>query len=358
MTMRVIDLREDPRTPIDCCAAASGKVPFSDASETTMTHVDGAAASLLAPAGDVLSALLNAALAYAADANAASTQKAYKRDAEAFARWCTAKGLASLPADPATVGVYLAHLADAGRKVTTIERALAAIAVWQRSHGHAWPKGHPAVRDVMRGIRRRVGVAPTCKAPIVGNELARMVAVLGVDLAGTRDRALLTLGWFGAFRRSELVALDVGDVRFVSEGAILTLRRSKTDQEGRGAEKGIPFATSVAACPVRALRAWLDAARLTDGPLFRAVDRFGRVSGKRMADRTVARIVQRVAQVAGISTDVAGHSLRAGFATTAAAGGKDLDAIMRQTGHRSERVARGYIRHGTLFTANAAMGLL
>lgn len=339
----------------DCRGAASDNVPFSD---TMGTHLDAAPASLVSPAGDDLPTLFKAAIGYAADASAPSTRKAYKRDAEAFARWCTAKGLAPLPADPASVGVYLAHLADLGRRVTTIERALAAIAAWQRAHGHAWPKGHPAVRDVMRGIRRRVGVAPACKAPIVGTDLARMVAVLGIDLAGIRDRALLTLGWFGALRRSELVALDVNDVRFVSEGAIVTLRRSKTDQEGRGAERGIPFASNVAACPVRALRAWLDAARLTDGPLFHAVDRYGRASEQRMADRTVARIVQRVAQLAGISADVAGHSLRAGFATTAAADGKDLDAIMRQTGHRSERVARGYIRHATLFTVNAATGLL
>lgn len=323
-----------------------------------MTH-DATALALRSPTTlDALGVLADAAAGYLADASAASTRKAYKRDVEAFSRWCRASGLVALPAEPVTVGLYLAHLAESGRKVSTIDRALSAIASLHRTLGHSWAKGHPAVRDVMRGIRRRLGAAPKRKAPVMGDALARMVGTLGVDAAGLRDRTLLTLGWFGAFRRSELVALDVADVRFVADGAIVTLRRSKTDQEGRGAEKGLPFAGNPAVCPVRALRAWLDTACAAEGPLFRAVDRHGNVSSERMADRSVARIVQRAAAAAGIDADVAGHSLRAGFATTAAAKGKSLDAIMRQTGHKSERVARSYIRHETLFTDNAAAGLV
>jgi integrase len=174
-----------------------------------------------------------------------------------------------------------------------------------------------------------------------------------------RDRALVTLGWLGAFRRSELVALDVGDVRFTDEGLIVRLATSKTDQEGQGVEKGIPYAGNPATCPVRSLRAWLEAARLESGPLFRPVTRHGQLGERRLSDRAVALVVKRLAARAGLEPAVfAGHSLRAGFATTAAQRGKSLDAIMRQTGHKSERVARGYIRHATLFTDNAATGLL
>lgn len=304
-----------------------------------------------------LGELAEAALGYLAAGKAPSTRRAYARDAAAFASWCESKGLEAMPASPATVGLYLAALAEEGRKVSTIERALAAIGAEQRAAGHGWPKGHPAIAGVMKGIRRSLGVAPSRKAPVMGDELARLVGTLGVDLAGLRDRALLTLGWFGAFRRSELVGLDVAAVRFTTEGVVVTVARSKTDQEGHGIEKGIPYAGNVAVCPVRSLRAWLDAAGIEGGPLFRGVDRHGNVSSARMSDRTVARIVQRSAKDAGLEASVAGHSLRAGFATTAAARGKGLDAIMRQTGHRSERVARIYIRHANLFTDNAAAGL-
>lgn len=328
--------------------------PRSSSSPSTALALGEPAAAPLARLGD----LAEIAFGYVAASKADATRRAYRRDAAAFAAWAQAQGLEVAPATPATVGLYLAHLAEQGRKVTTIERALAGIADDQRSRGFGWPKGHPAIRGVMGGIRRKLGTAPTKKAPVVGDELAQLVGVLGVDLSGLRDRALLTLGWFGAFRRSEVVGLDVRDVRFVAEGLLVTLRRSKTDQEGAGMEKGIPYAGNPALCPVRALRAWLDAASIADGPLFRAVDRHGNVSGERLSDRTVARVVQRTAELAGVDADVAGHSLRSGFATTAAAKGKSLDAIMKQTGHRSERVARGYIRHATLFTNNAAAGLV
>lgn len=338
----------------------SDNVPFSDI--RNRDHMTSTARTLASVPSSSLStelgALADAATGYLEASRADATRTAYARDVATFAAWCSSKGLASMPAEPSTVGLYLASLAEAGRKVSTIERALAAIGGAQRDAGHAWPKGHPAIRLVMKGIRRKVGVAPAKKAPVMGDELGQLVDTLGEDVAGLRDRALLALGWFGAFRRSELVALDVADVRFVSEGLIVSLRRSKTDQEGHGTEKGIPFAGNPAVCPVRALRAWLDAASVEAGPLFRAVDRHGNVAGERLSDRTVARIVQRAAKDAGLASDVAGHSLRAGFMTTAAAKGRSLEAIMRQSGHRSERVARGYIRHATLFTANAAAGLV
>jgi integrase len=197
------------------------------------------------------------------------------------------------------------------------------------------------------------------KAALDDEDLAAMVAMLGDELVGRRDRAILTLGWLGAFRRSELVALQVGDVMKTAEGLLVRVRRAKGDQEGRGGEKGIPYASRASLCPVRALEAWLGAAGIAAGPIFRAVDRGGRVHSSALSDRSVARIVQRVAAAAGRDpATVAGHSLRAGFITTAARHGKRLDEIMRQTHQKSERTVRGYIRSMGAFENNAAMGLV
>jgi site-specific recombinase XerD len=315
--------------------------------------------ALALPSPTSLSSLVDRAKEYAADARASSTQHAYAADFAAFETWCAVQGLASMPATPAVVAVYLAKLADNGRKVATIERALTGIVHAHRSRGFDWPRAHPAIANVMAGIRRRIGTAPSQKAPVVDELLGAMLATLNEDLRGLRDRALLTLGWSGAFRRSELVALTVDDVARSSEGLIVTLRRSKGDQEGRGAHKGIPYASRAALCPVRSLAGWLERASISEGPLFRYIDRHGHVHPEALHDRSVARIVQRTAQRAGIDPlTVGGHSLRAGFATTAAKRGKSLDAIMRQTLHKSERVARSYIRHAKLFDDNAATGLL
>jgi site-specific recombinase XerD len=314
---------------------------------------------IVLPSPADLASLVERAKEYAADARASSTRKAYESDFRAFEQWCAAQGLVTMPASPAAVAVYLTHLADSGRKVATIERALTGIVHAHRSSGVEWPRAHPAIATVMAGIRRRLGTAPTQKSPVIDELLAAMLATLDANLRGLRDRALLTLGWSGAFRRSELVALTVGDIARSSEGLIVTVRRSKSDQEGRGTEKGIPYASRAALCPVRSLDAWLVAAAITEGPLFRYIDRHGRVHAEALSDRSVARIVQRTAERTGLDpATVGGHSLRAGFATTAAKRGKSLDAIMRQTLHKSERVARSYIRHAQLFDDNAAVGLL
>jgi integrase len=153
-------------------------------------------------------------------------------------------------------------------------------------------------------------------------ELRRVLAALPATLHGARDRALLLVGWAGAFRRSALVSLDVADLLFTpAEGVAVTLRRDKTDQERRGRVLAIPFGSSAEVCPVRSVRAWLDVAGVSEGPIFRAVDRHGRVGAARLSDRAVALVVQNVA--AAIDLDAAtfaGHSLRAGFATSAARG--------------------------------------
>jgi integrase len=205
----------------------------------------------------------------------------------------------------------------------------------------------------MAGIRRVKSTAPRQKKPVLVADLARMLAALPGDLGGVRDRALLLVGFAGAFRRSELVALDWADVEFAKEGLVLRIRRSKTDPEGQGRKIAIPYGRSDL-CPVRALAAWRDQAAGDAGPVFRPVDRHGNVGRTRLSDRAVARVVQRACRSCGMEgEEFAGHSLRAGFATAAAAGGASERAIMRQTGHRSLPTLRRYIREGSLFTENA-----
>jgi len=305
------------------------------------------AALVPAPRTD-LAAVVESARRYASKNIADATRRAYASDWKAFEAWCHTKRLTSLPSPPAVIAVYLAALADQGRKVSTIERALAGIAWGQQQGGADWRKGHPQIVEVMKGIRRQLGTARAKKAPVEDEALTRMVEALTVLPAETalRDRAVLTLGWFGAFRRSELAALHVDDVEFVSKGMDVHIRRSKTDQEGRGRIVSILYASTPSVCAVRTLREWIKVTKPKDS-LFD------------IGSRTVARIVQRTAEAVGLDPErFGGHSLRAGFATTASRKGKSLDAIMRQTGHKTEKVAREYIRHGSRFDNNATDGIL
>jgi integrase len=291
---------------------------------------------------------------YLEQSKAANTRRAYAADWRTFTGWCDQHGLSALPAAPETVALYLT--AHAGlRKASTLQRRLVAIA-----HAHAAadvesPTRSAAVHAVWAGIRRQHGTAQGGKAPALIDELRQMVATLGGDRRGQRDRALLLVGFAGAFRRGELVALDVADVTFSELGLIVTVRRSKTDQEAQGRQVGIPTGQPVATCPLRALGDWLAESGIADGPLFRPVDRGGHVGDAWLSDRAVARIVQRTAQACGLDPKrYAGHSLRAGLATSAAAAGVEERDIMRQTGHRSVAIMRCYVRDGQLFRANAA----
>jgi integrase len=301
--------------------------------------------------------LVERARDYAASARAESTRRAYRSDWRAFSSWCQAQGLEALPAAPETVALYLTSRA-AACKASTITRALAAISEAHRAAGVASPRGSGPVKAVLQGIRRQKGTAPAQKDPISTGEIKAMIAELPEGLLGLRDRALLLVGFAGAFRRSELVGLAVEDVIHVEDGMEILLRRSKTDQEGQGRKVGIPFGSGPAACPVRALRAWLEAAGISSGPIFHHVDRHGHVNGQ-LSPAAVALVVKRAASAAGIEASrVAGHSLRAGLATAAAKAGKSERAIMAQTGHKSSAMVRRYIRDADLFSENAAAGLL
>lgn len=294
-----------------------------------------------------------------ADATAPATRRAYAADWADFASWCAEFGLASLPAEPATVARYAAALDARGLKVATIRRRLAAITVAHRARDLEPPARALVVRKVMTGITRRQGAAQDAKAPVLPDDLRAMVAELDDSPRGLRDKALLLLGFAGAFRRSELVALQVEDLQLRREGLVVTIRRSKTDQEGAGVQLGIPKGRDRGLCPVRAVDAWLKAAQLAEGPLFRPIDRHGRIKPKALDALEVWRLVKRLAEAVGLDpADYGGHSLRAGLATAAAAAGAEERDIMRQTRHKSERMVRKYIRGARLFERNAADGLL
>ncbi|WP_238293075.1 site-specific integrase [Methylobacterium longum] len=298
--------------------------------------------------------------AYQQASKADSTVRAYRSDVRVFQAWCERYGFRSLPASPEAVAGFLAHEAEAGRSASTIGRRLAAISYGHKLAKAADPTDDEDVRATMKGIRRRIGTAPTQKAAATVDVLQMLLARTPDILTGKRDRALLALGFAGAFRRSELVALDVEDLREDPEGLRVLVKRSKVDQEGRGFEKAIPHGRFVR--PVALVREWLDAARISAGPVFRPVSRSGNVrqgDGVRLTDRSVANILQGYCAAAGLDASTFGaHSLRAGYITTAAERGADLARIMDQSGHRDPRTVVGYIRRANAFKGHSGSGFL
>lgn len=294
------------------------------------------------------------AAAYAVNAKSPATQDAYRSDWADFVIWCGSRGYMDLPASPQTVAAYLAALADVA-KATTVQRRLAAIRYAHLISGHPTPTTDPYVREVMDGIRRAKGMRPRQAHAATLDPLRAMLATLPDDLSGLRDRALLLVGFAGGFRRAALCALDRADITFVPEGMDLVIRKDKTDQAGQGRELSITYGKHRDTCPVRALRAWLDAAGINTGPIFRGVAKGGKtVRTGRLDPGSVARIIKRAAARAGLldADDFSGHSLRSGLATEAARSGATDNAIMDQTGHTDVRSVKRYIRRGRRFTDN------
>jgi site-specific recombinase XerD len=318
------------------------------ADSTALVRVPAPASSALAPAAA-------RAEEYFRAAQAENTRRAYASDWRHFSAWCRAAGQGSLPAAPETLVLYLSTLAETA-KVSTLTRRISAISQAHQAAGVETPTAHLAVRKLMAGIRRQKGTAQIGKRPLAAADLRGMLAPLDSRrILDVRNRALLLAGFAGAFRRSELVNLDITDVEFNREGLIVNIRRSKTDQEGQGRRVGIPYGSNPATCPVQALEAWLAVLGADGGPLFRGINRHGHLAGRRLTPQSVALIIKRLAAQAGMEVkDLAGHSLRAGLATAAAAAGVSERAIMAQTGHRSLATLRKYIREGSLFLENAA----
>ena len=261
-----------------------------------------------------------------------------------------------MPATPQTVALYLTDRA-ATLKTSSLARRLTTINRAHQVAGYPSPAAmqHAIVSEVWKGIRRTKGTAQVGKKPFLTSDLRRILAALPADLRGVRDRALLLAGFAGGFRRSELAALQIEDLEATAEGIVVRLRRSKTDPEGQGRMVALPYGSDPKTCPVHALQAWMEAAGLTAGPLFRAIDRRGAVSKRGFNPDSIGYLVKHAAAGAGFETaDYAGHSLRAGLATQAAMNGAGELAIMKQTGHRSLATVRKYIREGSMFRDNAA----
>lgn len=289
-----------------------------------------------------------------------NTRRAYASAWQAFEAWCIERGAQPLPASGSTVSLYLSHLASLGRKPSTIDVVLAAIAKAHETGGHPSPRHEPIVREMRSGIRRQLGVRPReAKALERPELLAVLGGIDGGEIIDLRDRALLLVGWCSALRRSSLVALDVDHLEWRDEGLVLRVGREKQDQEGQGREIPIPFSRRSDRCPVRALQAWLEEAGITAGPVFCSVSRWGHL-GARLDAGDVARIIKRRAEDVGADGVelLSGHSLRAGFATTAIKAGRPTALVMKQTGHKSAAVFERYVRTAELFDAPAGAGLL
>jgi integrase len=290
---------------------------------------------------------------YASAAIARSTLRTYAAYWEQYQRWCADNALSALPADGGTVALYIAWRART-HAPSTIAAELAAIASAHKAAGAEDPTKDQRVKTVLRGIRRTKGVRPAKKAPLVVEALRSVLDQLDDSTRGRRDRCMLLVGWTGALRRSEIVAIDHEDLALVPEGLILTIRRSKTDRYGQGDTIGLPKHKDARYDVVRAYLGWVECSGAHSGPVFRPIEKHGYVVNRRINDRSVALLVKRVAKRAGLAGDYSGHSLRAGLATSAAAAGAGEAAIMRQTRHQSVTIMRGYIRPASVWLDNAA----
>lgn len=315
----------------------------------------------LTPLKNTASELLNLAEAaqhYLEQSLSVATRKAYASDFKIFTAWCAARGMSSLPAAPETVAGFLADQADGGHAASTLNRRLAAIQYAHQAAGHASPTAHKGVAATLKGIRRTHGAAPAKKHAATADLVKEMVRRCPDTLTGRRDRALLLLGFAGAFRRSELVALNVHDLAFVDAGLRIVIRKSKTDQEGVGQSIAIPHG-SVLFCPVKAVQAWLATAGIKAGPIFRAVGKGSRIGQTALSDKSVANRVKHYAGQVGLdAADFAAHSLRAGFVTCAAEAGASIFKLAEVSRHRSTDVLAGYVRSANLFKDHAGADLL
>lgn len=280
-----------------------------------------------------------------------NSRRAYRSDLSHFLKWG-----GTIPASPEQVATYIAAHADL-HAVATLSRRLVSIGKAHTAQCLPTPTDTELVKATLRGIRRTHGSAQRQVAPAVKEDVLAMVAAL-TGTKGTRDRALLLIGFAGAFRRSELVSLTVGDIEQAQQGLIVTLQRSKTDQEGRGRKVAIPFARG-AVCPVLALQQWIAVAGITEGQIFRGVNRHGQIADAAITPQAVALVVKECARAVGLNAaNYSGHSLRAGLVTSASQLGVSSWKIRQQTGHKSDAMLSRYIRDAGLFVSNASGAVL
>ena len=278
------------------------------------------------------------------NSKANNTLRAYQSDYRDFSLFCSKNGLSSMPTQPKIVALYITHLSKFS-KFSTLKRRIASISVIHKLKGHYLDTKHPIIMENLHGIKRILGSRQKAKKPLLINNLKKIIKAIDEEKKERdRDRALILIGFAGGFRRSELVNILKEDVELVDEGVKILIKKSKTDQSGEGSIKAIPYFQNQEFCPVIALKKYM------------SLKKFNSNSEKifKLSDKSVALIIKKYAQIAGLDpTKYAGHSLRSGFATTAAEFGAEERNIMTMTGHKTTQMVRRYIQEANLFKNNA-----
>tara|TARA_E500000178_G_scaffold233830_1_gene230292 strand:- start:1322 stop:2236 length:915 start_codon:yes stop_codon:yes gene_type:complete len=279
------------------------------------------------------------------NSKASNTLRAYQADFRDFSNFCSQNGFKEMPANPKILSLYLTQLSSTS-KYSTLKRRIASIGILHKLKGHYLDTKHPIIVENLMGIKRKFGINQKGKKPLLINDLKLIINVLD-NIKGNinkrlRDKAILLIGFSGGFRRSELVNIDYEDLEFVTEGVKIFIKRSKTDQSGEGSIKAIPYFENEIYCPVKTLKNWLNEEKIKTGKIFN------------VSDKTIALIIKKYSNLAGFdSNKYAGHSLRSGFATSAAEAGAEERSIMNMTGHKSTEMVRRYIKEANLFKNNA-----
>ena len=292
------------------------------------------------------------------NSKAINTVRAYKSDFKDFGLFCVKNNLKNLPSDPKIVSLYLTHLSTKDIKLSTIKRRLVSIGVIHKMKGHYLDTKHPVIVENLMGIKRRKGTVQKGKKPILISVLRQILKAIDEqkveDIKKLRDKSIILIGFSGGFRRNEIVSLDYEDLDFVYEGLKITIKRSKTDQFGEGSVKALPYFEEGLYCPVTILKRWLNVSKIKKGALFRRFSKGSKLTEYRLTDQTIALLIKDYLTMAGIeSKNYSGHSLRSGFATTAAESGAEERSIMAMTGHKSTEMVRRYIKEANLFKNNA-----
>jgi site-specific recombinase XerD len=289
---------------------------------------------------------------------ASNTIRAYKSDFNNFSLFCAQNGFNSLPSEPKIVSLYLTHLSTKESKMSTLKRRLVSIGGVHKLKGHYLDTKHPSIIDNIMGIKRRKGSIQKAKKPILISNLKNIINVIDQqdkeEIKKSRDRSKILKGLTVVFRRNEIVTKDYDDLDFVPEGLKVNIKRSKTDQFGEGFTKALPYFDSTKYCPVVSLKKWIKISKINSGPIFRRFVKGSKLSEHRLTDQTVALLIKEYLNLTGIdSKNYSGHSLRSGFATSAAESGAEERSIMTMTGHKSTEMVRRYIKEANLFKNNA-----
>ena len=287
-----------------------------------------------------------------------NTVRAYKSDFNDFGLFCAKNGFKSLPSEPKIVSLYLTYLSTKEAKMSTLKRRLVSIGVIHKLKGHYLDTKHPAIIENIMGIKRRKGSIQKSKKPILVNSLKLIINAIDQqnkeEIKKLRDRSIILIGFSGGFRRNEIVSLDYDDLDFVPEGLKINIKKSKTDQFGEGFIKALPYFDSSQYCPVASLKKWIEISKITSGALFRRISKGSKLSENRLTNQTVALLIKKYLNLIGVdSKNYSGHSLRSGFATSAAESGAEERSIMTMTGHKSTEMVRRYINDANLFKNNA-----